>query len=88
MSTSPKKNPLYVVTNDGKDVLKAEGFFDAMVKKFGLEPILHILNSLVDLLSDQVGNYGFFLFLQEFIDNIVESMTEIKNKVQSFVPIF
>ena len=30
---SNKKNPLYVVTNEGKDVETAESIWDAVVKK-------------------------------------------------------
>lgn len=80
-----KKNPLYVVTNDGKDVVQAFGVFDMLVKKLGLEPIMQILKSLIDLLSDQVGNYGFFLFLQEFIDQIVDGLTGLKERVNSII---
>ena len=88
MGAKAKKNPLYVVTNDGKDVEQAEGFMDALVKKFGLEPVMEVIRSVLSLLSDQVGNYGFFLFLQEFIDEIVSQLEDIKAKVGSIVPIF
>lgn len=88
MGAKAKKNPLYVVTNDGKDVEQAEGFVDALVKRFGLEPVMEILKSLFGMLSDQVGNYGFFLFLQEFVDNLVANLEEIKSKVGSIIPIF
>ncbi len=65
-----KKNPLYVVTKNGNVVEPAEGLMDVFVKKFGLEPAINLFNSLMSLLSDQVGNYGFFLYLQELIDKI------------------
>ncbi|EQC50892.1 hypothetical protein [Bacteriovorax sp. DB6_IX] len=88
MGAKAKKNPLYVVTNDGKDVEQAEGFFDAIIKKFGLEPFIQVFNSILSLLSDQVGNYGFFLFLQEFVDQVVENLEELKGRIGSIVPIF
>lgn len=88
MSAAKKKNPLYVVTNNGQDVEEATNIFDVWVKKFGLEPVMQILSSLVDLLSDQVGNYGFFIFLQEFIDQLVENLMELKDRVSSFIPLF
>jgi hypothetical protein len=88
MGAKAKKNPLYVVTNDGKDVEQAEGFVDAIVKRFGLEPVMELLQSLLGMLSDQVGNYGFFLFLQEFVDTLVANLEDIKNKVGKIVPIF
>ncbi|OIQ16401.1 MAG: hypothetical protein BM556_14760 [Bacteriovorax sp. MedPE-SWde] len=83
-----KKNPLYVVTNDGKDVEQAEGMFDAVIKRFGLEPLMELFKSVLSMLSSQVGNYGFFLFLQEFVDEIVDSLEDIKAKIGAIVPIF
>ena len=42
-----KKNPLYVVTNEGKDVETADNFWDAMVKKFNLAPLMEVLDFLL-----------------------------------------
>jgi len=88
MGARAKRNPLYVVTNDGKDVEQAQGFMDAMVKRFGLEPVMELFKSILSMLSDQVGNYGFFLFLQEFVDELVANLEDIKSKIGLIVPIF
>jgi hypothetical protein len=76
-----KKNPLYVVTNNGQDVETADSLIDLVIKKFGLEPVIEMLQSLLSMLSDQVGNYGFFLFLQQLIDGIVAFFRSIYEKV-------
>ncbi len=86
MSNAKAKNPLYVVTNDGKDVESATNLFDMLVKKFGLEPLMQIFKSIVDMISGQVGNYGFFLFLQDLVDQFVAILEDIRSKVSLFVP--
>ncbi|MAE58543.1 MAG: hypothetical protein CME69_06655 [Halobacteriovorax sp.] len=81
-----KKNPLYVVTNDGNVVEQAEGFMDAVIKKLGLQPAIELFNSLVGLLSDQVGNYGFFLYLQEIIDKFASFVEGVVETAYQFIP--
>ncbi len=83
---SAKKNPLYVVTDNGNVVEEASGMIDAIVKKLGLEPALEIFNSLLSLLNDQVGNYGFFLYIQELVDSLVAMLEDIAQKVSLFIP--
>ncbi len=83
---SAKKNPLYVVTDNGNVVEEATGFMDAMIKKFGLEPVLEIVNTLLSMLTGQVGNYGFFLYLQELIDNFAKFVEGVVEKVNMFIP--
>lgn len=80
------KNPLYVVTNDGKDVESAHGFIEMLVKKFGLEPVMVMIKSLIDSLPGFSGNYGAFLFLQDMIDKFVAFVESIKEKVLMFAP--
>ena len=48
---SSKKNPLYVVTNEGKDVETAESLWDAMVKKFNLQPAIDLLMMMVEIIA-------------------------------------
>ena len=81
-----KKNPLYVVTNNGSVVEQAEGFMDALIKKLGLGPALALFQSLVGLLSDQVGNYGFFLYLQEIIDKFATFVENTVEMAYQFIP--
>lgn len=71
------KNPLYVVTNNGKDVEEAENLFDALVKKLGLEPVITILESLLQELINQVSSYGAFVAVKAFIDQFVEALEKL-----------
>lgn len=86
MNAKKIKNPLYVVTNDGKDVESAHGLFEMLIKKFGLEPVMEMVKSLIDSLPGFSGNYGAFLFLQDLIDRFVAFIESIKEKVVMFVP--
>lgn len=65
-----KQNPLYVVTNKGKDVQEAKGFFDLVVKKFGLEGIVGILEGMMSSLFEMVTSYAMFVSVKNFFDQI------------------
>lgn len=78
------KNPLYVVSNGGQDVESVTSYLELIIKKFGLQPYLDILDSIVAMLTNQVGNYGFFIALQNFIDHIaaqIEKMVEFASRI-------
>ncbi len=83
---SAKKNPLYVVTDNGNTVEQANGMVDAMIKKLGLESMINLMNSILSLMTDQVGNYGFFLYLQEIVDQFAVFIESIIEKVSLFIP--
>ena len=76
-----KKNPLYVVTNKGKDVEEAVGFFDALVKRLGLEGGVMLLEGLIQDLLRQVTNYGTFLAVKNFIDTLLEKIEALIKKI-------
>ena len=67
--SSNKKNPLYVVTNNGKDVEQAESIWDAVVKKFNLQPAIDLLWTLLELLAKQVNSYAALVWLQRELEN-------------------
>lgn len=52
------KNPLYVVK--GKEVQEAFGIFDLVVKKFNLEPVIRVLESILKNASGTGKNLGNF----------------------------
>lgn len=80
-----KTNPLYVVTNKGQDVQEAQGLFDALVKKFHLQPFVDLFMDLwmqlVEQLSQMVTNYSMFLVVKAFIDEWVEKLIELAGKL-------
>lgn len=81
MSATKKKNPLYVVTNEGKDVLEASNLIDAFIKKLGLEPVLSFLDVILQTLLEQVNNYAVFMLVKEFIDELVNMLESLAKKV-------
>jgi len=76
-----RKNPLYVVTNNGKDVLEASGLIDAVAKKLGLEPLLQQLESLVQAMLAMVSSYAVFSVIKEWLDELVELLEKIVKRV-------
>jgi len=77
METNKKKNPLFVVTNDGKDVEQAEGLWDAIVKKLYLQPFIDFFNILFELLLDNIKSYAWFNALKNRFDQILETFFEV-----------
>ena len=76
-----RKNPLYVVTNNGKDVLEASGFMDAIVKKLGLEPLMAQLETLIQAMLAMVSSYAVFSVIKEWLDELVEILETVVKKV-------
>lgn len=68
-------NPLYVVTNKGRDVEQAEGFMDAMVKRFGLGPGLDFFSEvffqLLNALLAQVYSYPMLVAVQKSLQQLI-----------------
>ncbi len=60
------KNPLYVVK--GQNVEQAKNLFDMLIKKLDLEPIMRILNQLLEFLLSQVKSYPMFAVVKSMID--------------------
>jgi hypothetical protein len=74
---SMKKNPLYVVTNDGKDVEEAENILDAIVKKFSLGPIIDFLKIIFQVIIDQVGGVVAMDLIKGILDEFVDSLEKL-----------
>ena len=74
-------NPLYVVTNNGKDVEPVGNYYEAFIKKFGLEPIVSFLESMLELLLAQVTNYAGFAFIKELFDELMNKLNEMREKI-------
>lgn len=67
-----QKNPLYVVKD--QNVEQASGVFDFIVKKLNLGPVLNLLQTLLDLLMEQVNSYPMFKVFKDFFDLIVKKL--------------
>lgn len=72
-----KKNPLYVVTNKGKDVESALNFIDALVKKFNLAPIIEMLKIALSIVKENVNNYATLLGIKKIIDDLLAPLAPL-----------
>lgn len=61
-----QKNPLYVVK--GQNVEQAKNFFDMLIKKLELEPLLNFIQSMLTMLLEQVKSYPTFLLVKNLVD--------------------
>ena len=76
-----RKNPLYVVTNNGKDVLEASGLLDALVKRLGIEPVLKQLEAILQLMLSMITSYAAFTVIKEWFDQFVATLEAFIKKV-------
>ena len=74
-------NPLYVVTNNGKDVESVGNYYEAFIKKFGLEPVVNFLEMLLDILLSQVKSYAGFAFVKDLFDELMIKLNDIREKI-------
>ena len=80
-NSSKRKNPLYVVTNDGKDVESADTLWDAVVKRFNLQPLIDILMTLMEMIAKQVNSYAALVWFNEELTRINEFVDSTLKKV-------
>ncbi|CBW26411.1 hypothetical protein BMS_1558 [Halobacteriovorax marinus SJ] len=78
---SKSKNPLYHVSNDGKDVESVSGVVELMIKKLGLDPMVEFLVSLLEMMQEQVKSYAMFVAIKELIDELLEKIFKVMEKV-------
>ena len=72
-----KKNPLYVVTNDGKDVEQADSIWDAIVKRFNLQPLVDLLWTLLELMAKQINSYAALVWLQKELERFNDNVDKL-----------
>jgi hypothetical protein len=72
------KNPLYVVK--GKTVLEAKNVFDLVIKKFNLEPVVKILESLLKMILEQVQSYHVLEMVTRLMDEWIEKLSALNDK--------
>jgi hypothetical protein len=82
---SRRKNPLYVVTNQGKVVEQATGPFDAMIKRFGLEPALKIINNLMEMLLAQVNSFPALVAFNNWLEQTIKSLELFAKRFAPFL---
>ena len=63
------KNPLYVVK--GKDVQEAKDIFDLVIKKLNLEPVVQIIQNILQMILENIKTYPSFLAMKGLLDELV-----------------
>lgn len=58
MAQSKQKNPLYVVTNKGKDVEQVKGLLDGLVKRLGLTQQIQLFQQFLDVVMQMLLSYA------------------------------
>ena len=76
------KNPLYVVKNNGQDVETALNYFDLLLKKFNLDALIPIVQTLVDMLFQGVKSYPMFLEVKKVFDQIFDNLINLLFEIQ------
>lgn len=79
---SKKKNPLYVVTNKGKDVETALNFFDVLIKKFNLQPVIELLKVFLNILNENVKSYATFVAMKKWVEELLAPLMLLMAKFQ------
>ena len=73
---SKNANPLYVIKGD--QVEAADNFFDLIVKKFNLTPLIDILTSILKMLLENIKTYSAFIIAQDFLDLLISKIELFK----------
>lgn len=84
MNTGHKKNtnPLYVVRKNGVDVEEASGILELILKKTGLDKMVPMLETLMQILLSQVQSYAVFIEVKKMFDQLFEKVIEIIFQIQ------
>ncbi len=76
------KNPLYVVRKNGVDVEEASGLLELILKKSGLDKIIPLLESFMQMILLEVQTYAVFIEVKKILDQIFEKVIEIIFQIQ------
>jgi hypothetical protein len=77
------KNPLYVVK--GQNVEAAQNFFDLLIKKLELEPLLNFLTQIFQVLLEQVKSYPILVMVKSVIDQWMAQLTPLLQQLQGLM---
>lgn len=75
-------NPLYVVRNNGVDVESANGILELLMKKTGLDKIMPMLETFMQIILSQVQSYAVFIEVKKMFDQLFEKVIELIFQIQ------
>lgn len=73
------KNPLYVVK--GKDVQEASNVFDLVIKKLSLEPVIQVMQNLLQMILDTIKTYPTFIAMKKLLDELISKYSVLAQKL-------
>jgi hypothetical protein len=76
------KNPLYVVRKNRVDVEEARGLLELILKKSGLDKIIPLLESFMQMILSEVQTYAVFIEVKKILDQVFEKVIEIIFQIQ------
>jgi hypothetical protein len=79
------KNPLYVVSKNKVDVEEVHTLFDLFLKKTGIDKVLPMLESLLQILLSQVESYPVFIEVKKMFDKLFEKFIELLFQAQTLM---
>lgn len=83
MSTNRKSsNPLYVVRKNGVDVEEASGIIELILKKTGMDKMIPILESIMQMLLSQIESWAVFVEVKKWFDEIFNKVIEVIFQIQ------
>jgi len=83
-----RQNPLYVVTNKGKDVEPAFGMFDIFIKRYKLTPVIDFFITILKMISENIDNYTSLKGVQAIINYLLQEFKKIVDAIDEWsVPV-
>jgi phage-related protein len=83
-------NPLYAVTNKGKDVQEVGNYLELLVTKLGLTPVIEFIEEMLKFLFEQISSYAMFVMVKEYLDQVVNTVEQFLSQLDpvwaSFFP--
>lgn len=80
-------NPLYVVRKNGVDVEEASGILELILKKTGLDKMVPMLETFMQILFSQVQSYAVFIEVKKMFDKLFEKVIEIIFQIQQMTQV-
>lgn len=83
-------NPLYAVTNNGKDIEEVSDYLELIITKLGLTPVVEFLDNLLLSLFEMISSYAVFVAVQAYIDELIQKLESLMEQLDpvwtSFFP--
>jgi hypothetical protein len=81
-NTRKNANPLYMVRNNGVDVEEVNGILDLILKKTGLDKMVPVLETFMQIILSQVQSYAVFIEVKKMFDQLFGKVIEIIFQIQ------